>query len=202
MLGKIKGIIDAIESNHLIVDVNGVGYLIHCSNKTLSSATIGEQIALLIETQVKEDRIVLFGFPNKNEKLCFLELITVKGVGPRIALQLLGALAPEQICLGITSKDKKMFAGISGVGPKIIERIFAELKDRQFITNFASQMPDMPSDQQQAARTTRDDAVDVLINLGLSKSAAFAAVSQVLAKNPQTNLNDIIKQALSEMFVK
>lgn len=201
MLGKIRGIVDTIESNHLLVDVNGVGYLVHCSSKTLNQASIGAPITLLIETQVKEDCIVLYGFTSKDEKLCFLELTTVKGVGPRIALQILGVLTPDQVCFAINSQDKKVFAGISGVGPKIVERIFTELKGRAFVTSFVAVELDLPAEQQQAVRTLRDDAIDVLINLGVNKSAAFASVSQILSKCPQASLNEVIKQALSEMSV-
>jgi Holliday junction DNA helicase RuvA len=203
MFGKLKGIVDEIEVNHVILDVNGVGYQVHCSAKTLMQAQVGKGLALFIETCVREDQIVLYGFMNKQEKECFLELTTVKGIGPKIALQVLNKLTPDQLCVAVNLQDKTVFAGVSGIGPKIIDRIFAELKDRAFVNNFEKYFPVESSDAKAEGTTSiRGDAISVLVNLGINKSEAFTIVSEIISKFPQYNLNEIIKAALNKMAVR
>jgi Holliday junction DNA helicase RuvA len=205
MFGKLKGIVDEIEVNHIILDVNGAGYQVHCSAKTLMQAQLGKGLALFIETCVREDQIILYGFMTKQEKECFLELTTVKGIGPKIALQVLNKLTPDQLCVAVNLQDKAVFAGVSGIGPKIIDRIFAELKGRAFVTNFEKYFPTSSSDdamEPNEGKSLRGDAISVLVNLGINKSEAFTIVSEIIVKFPQYNLNEIIKTALNKMAVR
>jgi Holliday junction DNA helicase RuvA len=197
MIGKITGLVDSVESNYLILDTNGVGYLLNCSSKTLTNAVPGAQLSLFVETHFKEDRIVLYGFTQQQDRLCFLELTTVKGIGPRIALHVLGHLTSSQICAAINSKDKRSFANISGLGPKLIDRMFAELQNRAFINNFIA------ADSPQSGRAdARNDAVDVLVNLGVARAVAASLVTRILSESPQSTLNDVVKWALSEMSTR
>ncbi len=203
MFAKLKGVVDTIEVNHIILDVNGVGYLVHCSGKTLSQAQQGSDISLFIETHVREDQIVLFGFMTKQEKECFLEVTTVKGIGPKITLQVLNQITPDQLCVAINMKDRAIFKGVSGIGPKTIDRMFAELKDRAFVNNFEKYFPEGTSDSsEEGEQSIRGDAISVLINLGINKSEAFTLVSDIISKFPEYNLNEIIKAALSKVAVR
>jgi Holliday junction DNA helicase RuvA len=199
MIGKISGLVDSIESNYLILDVNGVGYLLHCSAKTLIQADPGARLSLFVETHVKEDRIVLYGFTQQQDRLCFLELTTVKGIGPRIALHVLGHLTPGQICAAINTKDKKSFANISGVGPRLVDRMFTELQNRTFVNNFVGDATDGVAVNKSEAR---NDAVDVLVNLGVMRAVAVSMVARILSENPQSTLNDVVRCALSEMSTR
>jgi Holliday junction DNA helicase RuvA len=199
MIGKISGLVDLVESNYLILDVNGVGYLLHCSAKTLNHANSGARLSLFVETHVKEDRIVLYGFMHQQDRLCFLELTTVKGIGPRIALHVLGHLTPGQVCNAIKGNDKRSFANISGLGPKLVDRMFAELKSRAFINNFAD---DLGGSEQVSHSNARNDAVDVLVNLGVTRAVAASMVARILSESPKSTLNDIVRCALSEMSMR
>jgi len=203
MFGKLKGTVDSIEENHVIIDVNGVGYLVHCSNKILSRIQKDDSISLYIETCIREERIILYGFAVKQEKECFLALVTVKGIGPKMALQVLNNLTPDQVCIAINMKDRKSFAGVSGIGPKMIDRIFAELKDRAFVNNFEKYFPEGGDVEKLGEfKSIRDDAISVLVNLGISSSDAFTLVSGIISEFPQYNLNEIIKHALNKMAVR
>ena len=199
MIGKIKGIVDTIELDAVIVDVAGVGYLLRCSGKALSSMNVGDNVELLVETYVREDQITLYGFMTKQEKKCFLKLITVKGVGPKLALQILSCLTADQIFIAITTKDNAVFSSISGVGPKLVNRIFAELKEKDF-SEFALHAHD--SALQGAGNPTqslKNDAISALVNLGISKTDAYVTVSKIIAEQKDADLNKVIKLSLNAL---
>ena len=131
MIAKLKGIIDSYGEDFVIVDVNGVGYLVHCSARTLQSLPAqGEAVTLAIETYVREDQIRLFGFQSDVEREWFRLLQTVQGVGARVALSVLGTLKPSDLANAVAMRDKAMVARSPGVGPKVAERIVTELKDK------------------------------------------------------------------------
>ena len=131
MIGKLRGKIDSIHEDKLILDVNGVGYNIYASSKTLSilDNKSSQEISLIIETIVREDHIHLYGFNSSVEKNWFNELCKVKGVGSKVALRILGFLLIDDIILAINSADKSLFSKIPGIGPKLALRIVSELKD-------------------------------------------------------------------------
>ena len=131
MIGKLKGIIDVIGEDFLLVDVNGVGYEVYCSPLTLRGiGGVGEAVSLAIETHVRETEIKLYGFGNETERLWFRKLQSVQGVGAKVALAILGTLSPVDLTNAITLQDKAMVAQAPGVGPKVAARIVAELKDK------------------------------------------------------------------------
>ena len=131
MIGKLKGVIDSYGEDSVIVDVNGVGYLVHCSARTLQELPrVGEPVTLSIETHVREDQIRLFGFLTDVEREWFRLLQTVQGVGTKVALAVLGTLKPADLASAIAMRDKAMVARTPGVGPKVAERIVTELKDK------------------------------------------------------------------------
>src|SRR2546425_9360468 len=131
MIGKLTGVIDSYGEDFIIVDVGGVGYLVHCSARTLQALPAqGEPVMLAIEPNVREDQIRLFGFPTAVEREWFRLLQTVQGVGTKVALSVLGTLSPADLATAVAMRDKAMIARAPGVGQKVAERIVTELKDK------------------------------------------------------------------------
>jgi Holliday junction DNA helicase RuvA len=198
MIGKIKGIVDHIDNSHAIIDVSGVGYIVYCSSKSLSRINVGDKAEFFIETHVREDQITLYGFISQYEKNCFLKLVTVKGVGPKMGLQILGDLEPDQVYLAISLKDSAVLSNVSGVGPKLVSRIFTELKDiKHDVTN--DKISHSTNDVATGFNSLKVDAVSALINLGINKSEAFMVVSDVLENKKDVDLNNLIKLSLHAM---
>ena len=197
MIGKLKGVVDYIDQNSVVVDVVGVGYIVYCSFRSLSRMKLGDRVELFIETHVREDKISLFGFTSQHEKSCFLKLLTVKGVGPKMGLQILGSLEPDQIYLAITLKDSAVFSHISGVGPKIIGRIFAELKDVGH--GLSDNVVTSTNNIVDSLNGLKTDAISALINLGINKSEAYSVVSDILEQQKNIDLNNLIKLSLNAM---
>ncbi len=198
MIGKLKGTIESIYDNHIIIDVNGVGYLVFCSGKTLSKLSLGEHSELLIETHVREDHIHLYGFYNLEEKSTFSILQSVKGVGTRMALAILSHLTTNEIALALSAKDKNAFNSVSGVGKKLAERIITELKDKfiasgEIIANNVSQNKEILTKTNIA-----NDAISALVSLGINKLDAHNRVNNVIAQNPESSINDLIRLGLKQ----
>jgi holliday junction DNA helicase RuvA len=180
MIGKLKGIIDSYGEDFIVLDVNGVGYLVHCSARTLQELPgVGEPAALSIETYVREDQIRLFGFRSDVEREWFRLLQTVQGVGAKVALAVLGTLKPGDLASAIAMRDKAMVARTPGVGPKVAERIVTELKDRApayaevdpAVIRLSGAVEDKRAPQPLA------DAVSALVNLGYGQPQAAAAIA-------------------------
>ena len=131
MIGKLSGIIDSFKDNHVILDVNGVGYLVFASNRTLARiGSKGDPASLLIDTHVREDHIHLYGFADVAEQEWFRLLTSVQGVGAKVGLAILAVCPPEKLALIIASGDKAAITQADGVGPKLGVRILTELKDK------------------------------------------------------------------------
>src|SRR3989442_328575 len=180
MIGKLKGIIDSYGEDHIIVDVNGVGYVVHCSARTLQALPpIGDPVSLAIETHVREDQIRLFGFQQEIEREWFRLLQTVQGVGTRVALSILSTLKPSDLASAIAMRDKAMVARTPGVGPKVAERVVTELKDKA--PAYASVDPAVirlsGAVEDRRAPQPVADAVSALVNLGYGQPQAAAAVA-------------------------
>ena len=180
MIGKLRGIIDSYGEDWVIVDVNGVGYVVHCSARTLQALPAqGEAVALSIETHVREDQIRLFGFTADIEREWFRLLQTVQGVGTKVALSILSTLKPADLASAIALRDKAMVARSPGVGPKVAERIVTELKDKA--PAYASVDPAVVrlsgAVEERRAPQPIADAVSALINLGYGQPQAAAAIA-------------------------
>jgi Holliday junction DNA helicase RuvA len=189
MIGKLKGVVEQVDSESAILDVSGVGYLVYCSGRTLQNLQLGQTASLYIETYVREDAIKLFGFATLQEKEIFLLLQSVNGVGAKMSLNIISQIDLEQLHQAILTRNKELLTGISGVGSKTAERIIIELKSKKIFAAtsiFASQS--YSSDMQ--------DAIAALISLGISKAEATLHVEQIVLQDPQMQINDIIKQAL------
>lgn len=214
MIAKLTGIIDSVGLNYVIIDVNGVGYLVYASSRTLSriGSARGTPVGLLIETIVREDQITLYGFADAAEKDWFQILCTVQGVGAKVAQGILGAVQVEQLPLVIASQDKSALRRADGVGDKLALRIVTELKEK------AGKMALGAAAQQKAGKaqaatgsktsaavvevpqTISNDAVSALINLGYGRAEAFGAVANVIRdKGEAIALGDLIRESLKEL---
>jgi holliday junction DNA helicase RuvA len=180
MIGKLKGIIDSYGEDFIVLDVNGVGYLVQCSARTLQELPgVGQPTTLSIETYVREDQIRLFGFRTDVEREWFRLLQTVQGVGAKVALSVLGTLKPADLASAIAMRDRAMVARTPGVGPKVAERIVTELKDKA--PAFADLDPAVirlsGAIEDRRAPQPIVDAVSALVNLGYGQPQAAAAVA-------------------------
>ncbi len=203
MIGKLKGVIDSYGEDNIVVDVHGVGYLVHCSARTLQSLPReGEAVTLAIETHVREDQIRLFGFLSDGEREWFRLLQTVQGVGTKVALSILSTLKPADLASAIALRDKAMVARSPGVGPKVAERVVTELKDKAPALSAVDPAVVRLTgalDERRAPRPVAD-AVSALINLGYGEpqaAAAVAAASQASGEGADTAR--LIRAALKEL---
>jgi Holliday junction DNA helicase RuvA len=203
MIGKLKGILDSYGEDNVIVDVNGVGYVVHCSARTLQALPAqGDPVTLAIETHVREDQIRLFGFLGDSEREWFRLLQTVQGVGTKVALSILSTLKPAELATAISLRDKAMVARTPGVGPKVAERIVTELKDKA--PKYADLDPAVVRlagavDERSAPRPVAD-AVSALVNLGYGQpqaAAAIAAAARAAGEGAETA--QLIRLGLKEL---
>lgn len=183
MIGKLTGMLDSVGEDHVIIDVNGVGYVAHCSSRTLQGLPgVGEPLTLSIETYVREDMIRLYGFRDDLERDWFRLLQSVQGVGAKVALAIQSTLSPSDLASAIALQDKSMVARAPGVGPKVAGRIVAELKDKAPAYSGAAAaeiglQADIGSGH---ASSNVADAVSALTNLGYSPQQASGAVARAL----------------------
>lgn len=183
MIGKLKGVVDAYGEDFVIIDVNGVGYVVHCSSRTLQHLPKpGEAAVLSIETHVREDMIRLYGFRSDMEREWFRLLQTVQGVGAKVALGILSVLDPGSLATAIATGDKGAVSRGPGVGPKLAARIVAELKDKA--PAFAPVDPALirlkEAVDERKAPMPVSDAISALVNLGYGQPQASAAVAAAL----------------------
>lgn len=200
MIGKLTGMVDSISGNQLLIDVQGVGYVVACSARTLGQLGNGMAVSLLVETQVREDAFNLYGFLAAAERDWFRLLTTVQGVGAKVALAILSVLAPEQLAQAIAAQDKAAVAQADGVGPKLALRIVTELKDKVPIFGFT---PSQPATRNAQPATHADDALSALLNLGYKRMEAFAAVAAAAQKlGSDARIDALIKASLAELSRK
>lgn len=179
MIGKLKGSIDEIGDDFILLDVHGVCYVVFCSARTLGSVgSVGEALTLYVETYVREDQLKLFGFVGAIEKEWFNILQSVQGVGAKVALAILSTLTVSELTSAIALQDKAMVARAPGIGPKVAQRIVTELKNKA--PSFAVSDQDMELKQDLGdgiASSAVTDAVSALSNLGYSREQAAGAVA-------------------------
>jgi len=206
MLAKITGLIDSKSDGSVVIDVNGIGYLVHCSSKTISSMPLpGEKVSLLLETVVREDAFLLYGFEEEAARDWFKLLQTVKNVGARVALAILSISTPEILANAIINGNKTVLTDAPGVGPKLAERIISELKDKaaaDFNQNRNTELHSYRLNKKLDGEDIVGDAVSALLNLGYGQSEAVIAVQQVLkSKSEDSNLKvpALIRESLKEL---
>ena len=180
MIAKLKGRVDTVAEDQAVIDVGGVGYLVFCSARTLSRLPGGgEAVALFIETHVREDHIHLYGFLDAGEREWFRLLLTVQGVGSKVALAILSVLSPDDLSRAIAAADKAMISRANGVGPKLATRLLTELKDKAAGLSLGGGAH-APAGAGAAplAAGPLEDAISALVNLGYRRVEAHGAVLQ------------------------
>ncbi len=216
MIARLRGRVDGLGPQWVVLDVGGVGYLVHCPARVLERLTLGQSAALHVETVVREDAITLYGFQAVAEREWFRLLTTVQGVGARLALGLLGVVTPEQLARAVAAQDKAPLTAASGVGPRLATRIVNELKDKVAEVALSAAGTDLPLDPEATpaaapvapatdvpppadpgpAPAATADAVSALVNLGYGRSEAFAAVAGV---TDAATTEDLIRAALKAL---
>lgn len=203
MIGKLKGILDSIGDESIILDVGGVGYEVHCSSRTLGSLpSLNEPCTMMIETHVRETEIKLFGFANDMEREWFKLLQSVQGVGAKVALAIQSTLSASELASAIALQDKAMVARSPGVGPKVAQRIVLELKNKvpAYSAESAAEMGLAHDIGDGVASNAVQDAVSALGNLGYSSQQAAGAVSSALAKaGEDADSATLIRMGLKEL---
>ena len=154
MIARLKGILDEVGLDWIVIDVGGVGYQVFCPTRVISALpVIGDPLSLHIETHVREDHIHLFGFASAHERECFRMLTTVQGVGAKVGLGILGTLSVDELTTAILADDKALLTRADGVGPRLAARLMTELKDKILSLN-GTFMPGAPSAARDCARET------------------------------------------------
>src|SRR5438067_13737964 len=203
MIGKLTGTLDSYGEDFIIVDVGGVGYVVHCSARTLQALpAAGEPVVLAIETHVLEDQIRLFGFLAPVEREWFRLLQTVQGVGTKVALSVLGTLAPADLASAIALRDKATIARSPGVGQKVAERIVTELRDKApaYATVDPAVIRLSGAIEERRAPQPVADAISALVNLGYGQPQAAAAIAAAAQNAGETtDTAQLIRLGLKEL---
>ena len=203
MIGKLRGVIDAYNEDSVIIDVHGVGYLVHCSVRTLQSLPApGEAATISIETWVREDQIRLYGFATDLDREWFRILTGVQGVGAKVALAVLGTLKVADLANAIALGDKAQIARAPGVGPKLAQRLVIELKDKA--PAFANVDPAVVRLQgdlaERRAPLPVSEAVSALVNLGYGEIQASGAIAAALrSAGDKATTESLIRLGLKEL---
>ncbi len=190
MYAYIKGTVTEVSENVVVLDVGGVGYEIYVSMSTLESCRVGEVKTLYTFLNVKEDEMSLFGFADKAEKKLFISLKSVGGIGPKLALTILGGMKLRDLALNIVSGNSSALSGIKGIGKKTAERIVIELKDK-LSADFEGTV-ETPLETELTGKA--EEAAMVLVALGYKREAAIKAVSEVFSED--MTVNQIVHKAL------
>lgn len=206
MIGKLRGKVDAVGESFLIIDVNGVGYEVQASARTLRNVKVGDEVSLTIDTHVREDAIRLFGFQSELERSWFRTLQTIQGVGAKVALAVLGVLSPQDLANAIALGNSGAVEEAPGVGKKLAQRIVLELKDKapalaiSGISSPASAAA-FPSHQGAIAPAhATAEAISALTNLGYNPAQASAAVAAAMKELGQgADTAQLIKRGLKEL---
>jgi holliday junction DNA helicase RuvA len=197
MIAHLRGRLLEKHPNRIIVDVNGVGYDVHVPLSTFyEMAEPGEEIALRIHTHVREDALVLYGFATVLELQIFERLISVSGIGPKLALAVLSGIEPKELVSAIRTANVARLTGIPGIGKKIAERIGLELKDKM-ATFLPPEMPASPASA--AGDALRTDVLSALMNLGYHRPLAERATDAALKKSGGSSFETVLKHALREL---
>jgi Holliday junction DNA helicase RuvA len=205
MIGKLRGKVDSIGESHAIIDVNGVGYDVQLSARTLRNLKIGDEVSLTIDTHVREDAIRLYGFQSEIERNWFRTLQSVQGVGSKVALGVLGVLSTQDLGNAIALGNWAAVEQAPGVGKKLAQRITAELKDKAPALSAAGlHVPQVAPggnvDEMPASGIAAAEAVSALTNLGYNPAQASAAVAAAVKElGAETDTAKLIRRGLKEL---
>jgi len=215
MIGKLSGRVDYRSSDHVMLDVRGVGYMVYCSDRTLASLpAAGEPVALYTDLLVREDLLQLFGFTSLVEKEWHRLLMSVQGIGAKASLAILGALGPDGVSRAIALGDWTSLKAARGVGPKTAQRVVIELKDKapgvMAMLGGAPQIHDpgdvieasVPTSRPEHVPSAQADALSALANLGYAPGEAAAAVAEIGGEMAGANPAVLIRAALKKLAPK
>ncbi len=207
MIGRLRGKVDAIGESYLIVDVNGVGYEVQASARTLRSLELGQEVTLSIETYVREDAIRLFGFTTEVERAWFRTLQSVQGVGSKVALAILGTLSTQELANAIALGNRAAIEQAPGVGRKLAQRIVTELKEKAPQLSIGVHAPTAEMRANGAGGpvllqegNVSAEAISALTNLGYPPQQAAAAIAAAMSDlGDAADLAQLIKRGLREL---
>jgi Holliday junction DNA helicase RuvA len=205
MIGSLRGLVESVHDGGCVLDVNGVGYLVACSRKTLDKLTAKDGVQkLLVETRVSQDAITLFGFADATEREAFRALIEVKTVGPQKALLVLSGLSPNQLAAAIAAKERKKLSEVKGLGAATANRVIDEPAMQKWAVGRATPDADgaggIPSAAAAVPEGAEGDAVSALVNLGMKRPEAAAAVGRAAKRiGRDAALEALITEALKDM---
>lgn len=213
MIGKLTGRVDYRDSDHILLDVQGVGYVVYCSERTLAGLPSEGMISLYTELLVREDLLQLFGFRTRAEREWHRLLTSVQGVGAKAAMAILGTIGPEGVSRAIALGDVAAIKAAPGIGPKIAQRVAHELKDKApalmamggaepevaLVETPAAEVPIEPAAPVAPSSSATADALSALTNLGYAPSEAASAVAQA---SDAGEASDIIRAALKLLAPK
>ncbi len=205
MIGKLRGKVDAVGESYLLIDVNGVGYEVQASAKTLRNLKAGDEVSLTIDTHVREDAIKLFGFQSEHERSWFRTLQSIQGVGAKVALAVLSVLSPQDLANAIALGHWAAVEEAPGVGKKLAQRIVMELKDKAPALSVAglhvpTGAPGSAASSAAIANHAAAEAISALTNLGYNPGQASAAVAVAMKELGETaGTAGLIKRGLKEL---
>ncbi len=204
MIGRLTGAVSGRGTDRVLIDVGGVGYVVEGSARMLAALPAdGEIVTLAIETYVREDQLRLFGFLTEEERGWFLLLMSVQGVGARVALAVQGVLSDDDLAHAIALEDKAMITQVPGIGAKVAARITQELKNKiPEVQVFATGGTGATGEAKDAAHMAAHESISALLNLGYQRTKAQQAVQAVLSgvdKDETLATQDVIKRALKEL---
>ena len=221
MIASLKGILTSIGKSEIIIEVNGVGYLLNVTSKLISTlGEIGSTLSVFTDLQIKDDKILMYGFTTVADQDFFRLLQTVQGIGPKAALSILSALTINELILAISSGDKAMISRAEGVGPKVAARVASELSEKvsnmqlilgkKDISNTYQESNTNPlkynfTNEEEQFLDVVEDSISALINLGYTRSEVFSVVMNIkrdfnLKKvNIDFTVNSVIPLALKEL---
>jgi len=192
MIGSLTGNIVSYINNELLLDVKGVGYIIYCANLNVSSKLeINTELTIYTETIVREDSIKLYGFSDLEDKKWFKNLMSVQGIGAKLAITILSYFNSKELNSAIVNENKSAIKSIPGVGNKVAERLVRELKDK--INRLEIELP---YSETKNTNTIQGDALNALIKLGYSSSEAAKAINKSESNKKNTDTTGLIKDSL------
>jgi Holliday junction DNA helicase RuvA len=201
MIAALRGTVDQAAEDFVVIDVNGVGYLVFASARTLRGLPpVGSEVRLQIETHVREDHIHLYGFLDAAERDWFRLLLTVQGVGAKVALALLSALSPQELATAIAAQDRTAITRAQGVGPKLGQRLVTELKEKAAAMVMPAALAKRLPGSEAPSGSVNEDAVSALVNLGYKRAEAFGAVARATQNlGDKPDLQALIRAGLREL---
>jgi len=187
MIAYLDGELVDLQPGQAVIATGGVGYEVRLPLSAHPHLAGRQRVALWIHTHVREDQLALFGFPSRSERDTFRALISVSGVGPRMALALLSGLSPEELAVAIESEQWRRLAAVPGIGKRTAERLIVELKGKLMPTATAGGV------------SLREDAVSALVNLGYALRVAEEVVAEILRATPEVELGELLRRALQSL---